>query len=183
MSATNPPRHAGPPTVTLIAAVARNGVIGDAGDLLWRLPEDMQHFRRTTLGHPVVMGRKTWDSIPTKFRPLPGRTSIVLTRQAGWRAEGALVAHDMAGAIAQARSAPGGEHVFVAGGAEIYALALPLADELLLTELARDFDGDARFPAWSRAAYAEARRETHRAAAPDEFTFDFATYRRKPPGG
>jgi len=180
MSAPPPTRRDGPPTVVLIAAVARNGVIGDAGDLLWRLPEDMQHFRRTTMGHPVVMGRKTWDSIPAKFRPLPGRTSIVLTRQAGWQAEGAQVAHTLAEAIAQARSAPGGERVFVAGGAEIYALALPLADELLLTELARDFDGDARFPAWPRADFDEAARETLRAAAPNEFAFDFATYRRKP---
>jgi len=180
MPAPPPLRQDGPPTVVLIAAVARNGVIGDAGDLLWRLPEDMQHFRRTTMGHPVVMGRKTWDSIPPKFRPLPGRTSIVLTRQRGWHAEGALAAHALAEAIALARSAPGGDRVFVAGGAEIYALALPLAGELLLTELAREFDGDARFPAWPRAEFEEAARESHPAAAPDAFAFDFATYRRKP---
>lgn len=180
MSAPSPTRQHAPQAVVLIAAVARNGVIGDAGDLLWRLPEDMQYFRRTTMGHPVVMGRKTWDSIPVKFRPLPGRTSIVLTRQAGWQAEGAQVAHTLAEAIAQARSAPGGERVFVAGGAEVYALALPLADELLLTELAHDFAGDARFPAWPRADFDEAARETRQAAAPNAFAFDFATYRRKP---
>jgi len=162
-------------TLSLIAAVARNGTIGHAGDLLWRLPEDMQFFRRTTMGHAVVMGRRTWDSIPPKFRPLPGRTNVVLTRQAGWQAEGALVARSIDEALALAASDP----TYVIGGAELYASTLPLADELLLTEIERDFEGDARFPAWPRADFIEVAREAHRAAPPNDFDFAFVTYRRR----
>jgi dihydrofolate reductase len=165
-------------SLSLSAAVARNGTIGHAGDLLWRLPEDLQYFRRTTMGHPVVMGRRTWDSIPPRFRPLPGRTNLVVTRQAGWQAEGALVAHSLDEALERARSAPGGERVFVVGGGELYALALPRADELLLTEIDRDFAGDARFPEWPRADFEELAREAHRAAPPNDFDFAFVAYRR-----
>ena len=163
--------------LALIAAVARNGTIGHAGDLLWRLPEDMQFFRRTTMGHPVVMGRKTWDSIPAKFRPLPGRTNIVVTRQPGWQAEGAVVAHSLAEALARAGELH--ERAFVIGGAELYVSALASADELILTEIDRDFDGDARFPDWPRAGFAEVSREPHHAAPPNAFDFAFVTYRRR----
>ena len=172
-----PPPSGRSAPLAVIAAVARNGTIGHAGDLLWRLPEDMQFFRRTTMGHAVVMGRKTWESIPAKFRPLPGRTNIVLTRQPGWRAEGALVAPSLDAALALAREAEG--RTFVIGGAELYALALPAAGELLLTEIDRDFDGDARFPAWPRAGFEEVAREAHHAAPPNDFDFAFVTYRRK----
>ena len=179
---------ASPLTLVLIAAVARNGVIGHAGDLLWRLPEDLAFFRRTTMGHPVVMGRKTWDSVPAKFKPLPGRTNIVVTRQQGWQAPGAIVAHDLDEALGHARAAIGPDtkhpRVFVIGGAELYAQALPRADELLLTEIARDFEGDAHFPPWQRADFMEVARERHRAAPPNDFDFEFVTYRRSaPPGG
>jgi dihydrofolate reductase len=160
----------------LIAAVARNGVIGDAGRLLWRLPEDMRYLRAQTMGCPVIMGRKTWDSLPARFRPLPGRHNIVVTRQAGWQAEGATAAHRLADAVAAAGSA---ERVFVIGGAELYAAALPQADELLLTELDADFAGDVRFPAWDRAAFDEASREHHDAEAPRSFGFDFVRYTRR----
>jgi dihydrofolate reductase len=183
--------------IALIAAVSRNGVIGHANDLLWRLPEDLKRFRRTTLGHPVIMGRKTWDSIPEQFRPLPGRTNIVVTRQVGWQSEGAIVVHTLAQAIERARetssdtpdvasnAASGAtatvtDTAFVIGGAELYALALPSADELLLTEIARDFEGDARFPDWPRIDFIETSRETHHAAAPNDFDFDFVNYRRIP---
>lgn len=164
------------PVVTLIAAVARNGVIGHGKDLVWRLPEDMRHFRSTTTGAPVIMGRGTWDSLPERFRPLPGRRNIVLTRQPGWAAAGAEVAHSLDEAIARAADVP---RVFVIGGAQVYALALPRANELVLTEIDRDFDGDTRFPDWPRAQFDRVAHEPHSAAAPNDFNFAFATYRRR----
>jgi dihydrofolate reductase len=168
--------------VALIAAVARNGVIGDGNELLWKLPEDMAFFRRTTMGNPVIMGRKTWDSIPARFRPLAGRSNIVVTRQADWRADGAQVAHGFEEALELALESvsanPHGLRAFVIGGAELYALALPHADELLLTEIDRDFEGAARFPDWSRHHFAETARERHHAAAPNDFDFAFVDYRR-----
>ena len=170
--------------LALIAAVARNGAIGRDNDLLWRLPEDMAFFKRTTLGHPVIMGRRTWDSIPARFRPLPGRANIVVTRQAGWQAEGAAVAHSLDEALALARTVQGGAGVsaiaYVIGGAQLYAEALPRADELVLTEIARDFDGDAHFPDDARTGFDEIAREMHRAAPPNDFDFAFVRYRRQP---
>ncbi|HEX3139212.1 MAG TPA: dihydrofolate reductase, partial [Rhizobacter sp.] len=126
------------PTLSLIAAVARNGVIGHANTLLWRLPEDQRFFRLTTQGSPVIMGRKTWDSLPPRFRPLPGRRNIVVTRNQQWQAEGAEPAGSLQDALALAT---GAAQVFVIGGAELYAAALPLADRLVLTEIERDFAG------------------------------------------
>jgi dihydrofolate reductase len=168
--------------VALIAAVARNGVIGHGNELLWKLPEDMAFFKRTTLGNPVIMGRKTWDSIPKRFRPLPGRTNIVVTRQAGWHADGALAAHGFEQALEMAlesvASNPHGMRAFVIGGAELYALALPHADELVLTEIDRDFEGDARFPDWPRNHFVETSRVRHHADAPNDFDFAFVGYRR-----
>jgi dihydrofolate reductase len=168
------------PQIALIAAVARNGVIGDGSKLLWRLPEDMRYFREQTTGHPVIMGRKTWDSVPERFRPLPGRTNIVVTRQRGWSAPGALVVHGLDEAIAAAGGVP---RLFVIGGGELYAAALPMADELLLTELDADFDGAAHFPAWDRNQFTETARERHHAAAPNDFDFAFVRYRRRHPSG
>ena len=163
-------------TLSLIAAVARNGVIGRGNDLAWRLPEDQQHFRRVTMGAPVIMGRSTWDSLPARFRPLPGRRNIVLTRRPGWHADGAEVAHDLNQALALVADA---ERAFVIGGAEVYAQALPRADELVLTEIERDFDGDVRFPDWPREQFIETGRQRHQAAAPNDFAFSFVTYRRR----
>jgi dihydrofolate reductase len=166
--------------LTLIAAVARNGVIGRDNALLWQLPEDMKHFRAATMGAPVIMGRKTWESLPERFRPLPGRHNILLTRQAGFEAAGATVVGDLDAAIAAARR----DHpprVFVIGGEQIYREALPRADELMLTEIERDFEGDAHFPDFGRDAYAEASRERHHAAAPNDFHYSFVTYRRLAP--
>ena len=162
--------------LALIAAVARNGVFGDAGALPWHLPDDMAHFRRTTAGCPVVMGRKTWDSLPARFRPLPGRLNIVVTRQPSWQAAGALAVPNLDAARAAAGAVP---KVFVIGGAALYAAALPLADELLLTELDADFAGDTHFPDWDRSAFAETHREHHQAAPPNDFSFDFVTYQRR----
>ena len=137
----------------------------------------MAFFKRTTLGNPVIMGRKTWDSIPPRFRPLPGRTNIVVTRQPDWQADGALVAHGFEQALELAlesvAASPHGLRAFVIGGAELYALALPHADELVLTEIDRDFEGDARFPEWSRNHFVETGRERHHAEPPNDFDFAF----------
>jgi dihydrofolate reductase len=165
-------------TLVLIAAVARNGVIGRDNALLWSLPEDMKHFRAVTMGASVVMGRKTWDSLPARFRPLPGRQNIVLSRQAGFQAPGASVAPNLDDAAALAAQR-GATRVFVIGGEQVYRAALPLADELLLTEIERDYDGDAHFPDFDRAEFIEVAREHHRAAPPNDVDFAFVTYRRR----
>lgn len=163
--------------LVLIAAVARNGVIGRDNALLWSLPEDMRHFRAVTLGAPVIMGRKTWASLPERFRPLPGRRNIVLSRNPRFEAPGADVVAGLDEALALARreAAP---RVFVIGGEQIYREALPRADELMLTEIERDFDGDAHFPAFGHDTFAEVARQRHHAAPPNDFDFSFVTYRR-----
>jgi dihydrofolate reductase len=140
----------------LVAAYAENGVIGRDGHIPWRIPEDFAHFKATTLGHTLVMGRATYDSIG---RPLPGRTTIVVTRDPGWAADGVLVAHSVEEALALAADLPG--DVMVAGGAQIYALAMPYATHQELTEVHLAPDGDTRYPAWDRAAWVETAREEH----------------------
>ena len=130
--------------IGLIWAQARNRVIGKNGVMPWHLPEDLAHFKRVTLNHPVIMGRKTWDSIPPKFRPRPGRTNIVVTRQADWHEKGAQCSSSLREALQQCENS---NQVWVIGGAQIYAQALPLADELVVTEIDADFDGDAHAPA------------------------------------
>ena len=159
------------PTLSLIAAVARNGAIGKNNALLVHLSEDLKRFKRVTLGHPIVMGRKTWDSIG---RPLPGRRNIVVTRNPHWRAEGAEAAASLPQALAQARPA---DKVFVIGGAELYAAAMPLADELVLTELDADFDGDAWFPAWDRSQFVAGEAECH--VTPGGLAYRYVSYRRR----
>ena len=163
------------PELVLIAAVARNGVIGNGNQLLCRLPEDMRYFANTTTGHPVIMGRKTWESLPPRFRPLPGRRNIVLTRQTGYDAPGAEVVGSLEAAMTLLEGLP---KAFVIGGAEIYAQALAQADTLLLTEIERDFDGDAHFPRWDTQRFRQTQRETHHAAPPNDFDFAFVIYRR-----
>ncbi len=163
--------------IVLIAAVARNGVIGRDNDLPWRLPEDLQFFRRTTMGHPVLMGRRNWDSLPAKFRPLPGRHNLVLTRNPDWRAEGATVVHSLAQALDQLGDVP---TLFIIGGGELYRLALPLADEIILTEIDRAVDGDVFFPHWDRSAFEVVSRETHAADGSDAIGYERVHHRRKP---
>lgn len=165
--------------LTLIAAVARNGVIGGNNALPWHLPEDLRHFKALTTGHAVIMGRKTWESLPERFRPLPGRLNIVVTRNADYRAAGATVAHSLA--EAQKVGAGGtATALFVIGGAELYAHALPLAERLELTEIAADFSGDAFFPPIDTAEWRETARISQHAAA--GFDFSFVTYTRISPG-
>ena len=165
--------------VSLVAAVARDGVIGLEGGLPWRIPEDAQRFRALTIGHPVVMGRRTWDSLPTRFRPLPGRRNVVVTRNRAWKAVGA----EQVGSLGDALALLAGEaHVFVIGGGELYAEALPLADELLLTEIDAEMDGDTFFPTWERTLFEEISREHH--VSKTGVPFSFVTYaRRQSPSG
>jgi dihydrofolate reductase len=161
-------------TLSLVASVARNGAIGRGNELVWDEPLDKQHFKRTTMGCPVVMGRKTWDSLPARFRPLPGRRNIVVTRQRGWRADGAEAASSLDSALALAAGAP---RVCLIGGAQLFEQAMPLADELVLTEIDADFEGDVFFPPWDRNAFYEVQRESHTSASGTAFAF--VTYRRK----
>jgi dihydrofolate reductase len=156
--------------IGLVYARAANGVIGKAGVLPWHLPEDLAHFRQVTMGAPVVMGRKTWESLPPRFRPLPGRRNIVVTRRHGWQAPGAELVHSLPEALALCASEP---QVWVIGGAEIFAQAMPLAHVLEVTEIDRDFEGDVTMPE-PGAQWVEAGRERHRAAA--GFDYSFVTY-------
>jgi dihydrofolate reductase len=142
-----------PPDVVLVAAVADNGVIGADGDIPWHRPDDFAHFKALTLGHTLVMGRATYDSIG---RPLPGRTTVVVTRDPDWAVEGVLVAHSFEEALALAADLPG--DVMVAGGAQIYSLALPYATHQVLTEIHLDAEGDTRYPDWDRDEWREIRR-------------------------
>jgi len=162
--------------LSIIAAVARNGCIGRGNALPFDLPEDQRHFRRVTMDAPVIMGRKTWDSLPPQFRPLPGRRNIVVTRNRQWQAAGAEAVASLDEALARVLDAP---RAFVIGGAELYRQALPIADELVLTEIDRDFDGDTFFPAWDASQFEVTSRESRRAVPPDDFAYAFVTYARK----
>ena len=153
--------------LNLIFARARNGVIGKDNTLPWHLPEDLAHFKQTTLGQPVVMGRKTWESLPPKFRPLPGRTNIVVTRQTNWLAEGAVVAHSIEEAVQQC---PTDSQIWVIGGAEVYAQAMPLASRAVVTEIDADFEGNAFAPTFD-ASWQETHRTTHVAANGLSYSF------------
>ncbi len=161
------------PALTLIAAVARNGTIGREGGLVFDEPADRRHFRASTMGHPVLMGRRTWESLPPRFRPLPGRRNLVLSRDPAFDAPGAEVARDLDDALARLADAP---CAFVIGGAELYAQALPRAQRLLLTEIDADLPGDRCFPAWPRGQFREVSRRHERAA--DGVAFDFVVYER-----
>lgn len=140
--------------VVLVAAVADNGVIGNAGAIPWRLPEDMRHFKAVTRGHPVLMGRLTFESIG---RPLPDRTNIVVTRDPAWSADGVTVVGSVEEGLAVARRH--GEDVMVIGGAQVYAAALPVADVQVLTEVHQEPEGDTYYPEFDRSAWTETRRE------------------------
>jgi len=163
------------PGLVLVAAVDRQLAIGRGGELLWNEREDQAHFRRVTMGCPVIMGRRTWDSLPERFRPLPGRRNIVVTRQPQWQAAGAERAASLDAALALAADAP---RVCVIGGGELYALALPMADTLELTEIDHAFDGaDTRFPSFDRSMFDMTAREER--SAGDGTRFSFVTYRRR----
>jgi dihydrofolate reductase len=167
--------------LNLIYARARNGVIGKDGALPWHLPEDLMHFKRTTLGYPVIMGRKTWDSLPPQFRPLPGRANIVITRQENWHQNAAPSGAQPANSLPNAlliceQIQPDLEQVWVIGGAQIYAEALPLAHKIVMTQIDADFEGDAFAPALG-AQWREAARESH--VSKTGLAFSFVTYTRQ----
>ncbi len=164
--------------ILIVAAIADNGVIGRVNALPWRLKSDMQHFRALTMGKPVIMGRKTYLSIG---KPLPGRTTIVASRDAKFAAPGLVVAPSLDAAFSAARGDAlrrNADAIVIAGGADLYAQALPLATRLVITHVHERVDGDARFPPLDRGVWRETARAEHAAAAGDEAAFAFVTYER-----
>jgi dihydrofolate reductase len=154
--------------IVLVVAIAQNGVIGKKGAIPWHISDDMKRFKALTIGHTVVMGRKTWDSLPRK--PLPGRINVVVTRQKGWQADGAVAASS----LGQATSGTSGT-VMVIGGAEIYERAVPLASRIELTEVHKNFEGDAQFQL-DRSGWHETVREDH--VTPDGLRYSYVTLTR-----
>lgn len=166
------------PDLALIVAIADNGVIGRDNALPWHLPEDLRYFKRVTLGKPIVMGRKTFESIG---KPLPGRTNIVITRNAQFQAPGVEVAHSLDAALALAEliaSRQGATETVAIGGAEIYRAALPRADRLYITEVHAQVDGDALFPTIDWQQWREVFREHHAAIDTDSYPYSFVRYER-----
>lgn len=161
------------PEIIFVVAVARNGVIGRENRLPWRLKADLAHFKATTLGYPILMGRKTWDSLG---RPLPGRRNLVVTRNKDYAAGGAEVFPDVNAALEAVRS----DKVFVIGGAELFRQLLDRVDVLVLTEVCADVPGDVFFPTFDREDFVETRRESHPADDENEYPFNFVELRRKP---
>ncbi len=167
------------PLLALIAARARNGVIGRGGALPWRLKSDMALFKATTLGKPVIMGRKTWDSLPIK--PLPGRANLVLSRDGTFEPKRAVVCERFGEAVSMAREQAqedGAAEVCVIGGVAVFALALPKAQRMYLTEVEADVEGDATFPDFDEADWREVRREPHPAGDGDDYAFTFRVLER-----
>ncbi|OYY92325.1 MAG: diacylglycerol kinase [Hydrogenophilales bacterium 28-61-23] len=159
------------PNINVIVAMARNRVIGIDNTLPWRLPADLQHFKALTMGHHIVMGRKTYESIG---KPLPGRTTVIVTRNADYRAEGCLTATSIDAAITACGDDP---DIFCVGGADLYAQVLPRAHRLYLTEIQAEYDGDARFPDLDRDTWTETARQVH--ISPDGLGYHFVTYQRR----
>ncbi len=172
--------------ISLIAALAQNGVIGrnKAGgepDMPWHLPDDFRYFKQKTSNHSIIMGRRTLEALGGK--PLPKRTNIVITRNSGFKADGVTVVHTLDEALTKAQAVHQSdrrpEEIFVIGGAEIYAMALPVATTLYLTEIHKAYDGDTYFPYFDKADWQEISRQPHPADERHETGFDFVTYERK----
>ena len=164
--------------ISLIAALTENRVIGKSNDLPWHLPDDMKYFMQTTSGHHVVMGRKNYESIPAKFRPLPNRANIVITRQEEYTAPGCMVVNSIPEAIDIAIDNHEAE-VFIIGGAEIYSQSLALANRLYLTEIQTSLEGDAFFPIFDKPEWSELSRRHHPKDEKHTFAFDFVVYEKK----
>ncbi|MBN56486.1 MAG: dihydrofolate reductase [Thalassolituus sp.] len=163
----------------MIVAVAENGVIGRNNSLPWYLPNDLKYFKQTTMGKPVIMGRKTYESIG---KPLPGRTNIVITRQADYQPEGVKVVNSVEAAKELAESVcliDGQDEAMIMGGAEIYALSLPYTDRLYLTEVHADVQGDAFFPEYDKSRWQEVAREDFAAEGPNPYSYSFVVYEAK----
>lgn len=162
--------------ISIIVAMAKNRVIGKSNDLPWYLPADLKHFKEVTTGHSVVMGRKTFDSIVQRLgKPLPNRQNIVITRDENYQSPGVYVAHTIEEALQKAKD----KNVFVIGGEQIFALALPLADRLIITEVNADIDGDTYFPEFNTAEFSEVAREDHQKDAKNSYDYSFVTLQRK----
>ena len=159
-------------SLSLIVAMASNRTIGINNTLPWRIPEDLKHFKKLTMGHHLIMGRKTFDSIG---KPLPGRTTVVVSRDRNLKIDGCIVAHSLQDAIASCASDP---QIFVVGGADVYAQALGLADTLLITEIQQEIVGDAWFPEFDRSEWLEVSREIHYQEISEPLEYHFVTYRR-----
>jgi dihydrofolate reductase len=158
--------------LTLIAAVARNGVIGRDGGIPWRLPGDLPRFKRLTLGHPVIMGRRTWASLG---KPLAGRRNLIVSKTLRPAPDGTEVFESLRQALAACADAA---EIFIIGGTQLYREALPLAQRLLLTEIDANIEGDAHFPAWDRTRWRVCQRETHPASADNPLPFAYVDYER-----
>jgi dihydrofolate reductase len=161
------------PRLSIIVAMAKNRTIGVDNTLPWRCPEDLKHFKALTMGHHMIMGRKTFDSIG---KPLPGRTTVVVTRNPGLKIEGCVMAHSLQDAIAACAN---DTETFIVGGAEIYSQSLKLADTLYITEIQQDVEGDAHFPAFDQAEWQEVSREVRSQEAPQPLEYHFVCYRRR----
>lgn len=161
--------------ISHIAAMAKNRVIGKDNDLPWRLPDDMKFFMQTTKGHHVIMGRKNYDSLHDKFKPLPNRTNIVVTRQKNFDAPGCIVTHAVEEAISIARK-NNEQEAFVIGGAEIYKLTLPVTNRIYLTEIQASVEGDTFYPEFNKKEWKEVSRTHHAADDRHAFAFDFVIY-------
>ena len=164
--------------ISMIAAVAENKVIGKDNDLVWRLPDDMKYFMETTRDHFVIMGRKNYESIPHKYRPLPHRTNIIVTRQPDYEAEDCIIVGTIAKAIDYAIGKNQNE-IFIIGGGQIYAQSLELANKLYVTEIKEEFDGDTFFPTYDKCAWEEVSRISHDKDERHLHAFDFVVYDRK----
>ncbi|MDO9054008.1 MAG: dihydrofolate reductase [Gallionella sp.] len=170
---TMPPTSILNPKISILVAMAKNRTIGINNTLPWRCPEDLKHFKALTMGHHMIMGRKTFDSIG---KPLPGRTTVVVTRDRNLTIAGCLVAHSLPEAIAACGD---DTRIFIVGGAEIYTQAMPLADTLYLTEIQSDVNGDAWFPEFDQTEWHEAAREIRRQETPQALEYHFVTYSKK----
>lgn len=165
-------------TVSLVVAIAENGIIGREGGLPWRLSTDMKRFKAITMGHPVVMGRRTWESFP-KREPLSGRTNIIITRDRGYSAEGAVVAASLDEALAIAAESPGGDEICVIGGGQIYSAVMDHADRLHVTHIDAAIDGDTRFPPIDPQTWYSIHEETVPAGEKDDFATRYVIYERR----
>jgi dihydrofolate reductase len=163
--------------ISLIAALSKNRVIGKNNDLPWHLPDDMKYFMQTTKGHYVIMGRKNYDSIPSKFKPLADRTNIVVTRQKNFTAPGCLVVHSLEEALELAK-ANHEKETFIIGGSEIYNQGLPMANRLYLTEIDAHIEGDTFFPEFDKSIWKEVSRKQHLRDEKHKFPFDFVVFER-----
>ncbi len=159
--------------LSIIVAMARNRTIGINNTLPWRCPEDLRHFKALTMGHHMIMGRKTFDSIG---KPLPGRTTVVVTRNSELKVEGCIVAHSLKEAL---HNCSGDDEVFIVGGAELYTQAISLADTLYITEIQQDVEGDAHFPGFDKDAWVETSRVVRAQTTPQPLEYHFVTYHRK----